>query len=360
MEGNDYDIVVENILFNDLIEFLQEAGGELDLVGQSFLVIKYKTAIRQYDISVPRTDRNTGLGHQGFEIQACESIEDDLSRRDFTINAIAYNIHTNELVDPLEGQFDLENKIISVTYGASFIEDPLRIIRAIRFGAKFQFQLSIVTKSLLQGALSMLSEIPFERFVAEIEKIKDISAIALFTNACVSLRILPYLLDKYGEENAEERYNFFLNNYYGPNYGPELIIAMLYYSHNLQLDHGGLPSSYSKRAMVIQKVVDLEFKYTKALASEMMLLPFDVDLTIELFKCIDSLPEIRNEWEGQLPLSKIKLASELAISGHDVLNLGFVGPAIGEAIMQVRLATSFDLLENEKEKIINALRLLQE
>lgn len=346
LEGNDYDLIVENILFNDLIEFLTDAGGELDLVGQSFLVIKYKTAIRQYDISVPRTDRNTGLGHQGFEIQACKTIEEDLARRDFTINAIAFNVHTNTLVDPLMGQHDLEHKVINVTYGLSFIEDPLRIIRLLRFCSKFKFQISLSTSILLKGALPMLSDIAIERFTLEMEKLKSFESTVLFIHTCIYFNVLPHLFGMEIGTDTEERKNIFLNHYWSPYYGPELTIAMLYYSHNIHLDTDKLPVKYRKRALAIQRVVESEYLHSTKQH-------YDAQL---LLQSIDLFPEIRNNWEGSLQLSKIKLVSELAVSGHDVVNLGYQGVEVGKALLELRLAIFVEGLENTRDELLRHLK----
>ncbi len=92
------------------------------------------------------------------------TIDDDLRRRDFTINAIAIRLdgdHFGELFDPLDGQKDLENKLIRVLHDKSFVDDPTRIFRAVRYAVRYGFEIDPGTLKLIndetQGVLSQLS-----------------------------------------------------------------------------------------------------------------------------------------------------------------------------------------------------------
>jgi tRNA nucleotidyltransferase/poly(A) polymerase len=83
----------------------------------------------------PRVERSTGPGRHDFEIVADGSIplEQDMERRDFTINAIAKRLETGEILDPLGGRGDLDAKVLRTTSPMSFRDDPLRIVRGLRF-----------------------------------------------------------------------------------------------------------------------------------------------------------------------------------------------------------------------------------
>ena len=87
------------------------------------------------EFTPPRVERSTGPGRHDFEIVADSeiSLEQDMERRDFTINAIARRLETGEIVDPLGGRGDLERRILRTTGPASFRDDPLRIVRGLRF-----------------------------------------------------------------------------------------------------------------------------------------------------------------------------------------------------------------------------------
>jgi tRNA nucleotidyltransferase (CCA-adding enzyme) len=87
------------------------------------------------EFAPPRVERSTGPGRHDFEIVADGSIplERDMERRDFTINAIAKRLETGELLDPLGGRRDLEQRLLRTTSPTSFRDDPLRIVRGLRF-----------------------------------------------------------------------------------------------------------------------------------------------------------------------------------------------------------------------------------
>ena len=104
-------------------------------VGRDFPVFLHPGSNEEYALA--RTERKSGRGHRGFVVDADPSVtlEDDLRRRDFTINAIAQD-EDGRLVDPLGGVRDLEARVLRHA-GPAFAEDPLRVLRAARFMARF-------------------------------------------------------------------------------------------------------------------------------------------------------------------------------------------------------------------------------
>ena len=124
------------------------------------------------EYALARTETKVSAGHTGFSVKTQDvTLEEDLSRRDFTINAMAMD-ENGVIIDPHGGRFDLHRKIIRHTSSA-FIEDPLRVIRAARFFARYSdFSIDPATEKLCKtmiasGALNSLS---YERFTAEIVK----------------------------------------------------------------------------------------------------------------------------------------------------------------------------------------------
>lgn len=101
-----------------------------------------------------------------------ETIEDDLSGRDFTINALAYGIQEKKIIDPFFGVRDLNDKILKAVESATdrFNEDPLRVLRAIRFGPASGFQLETDTANSIKTSASKLKTVAIERIRQEIEK----------------------------------------------------------------------------------------------------------------------------------------------------------------------------------------------
>ncbi|MBC7010683.1 multifunctional CCA addition/repair protein [Pseudoalteromonas sp. BZK2] len=143
-----------------------------ETVGSDFPVFLHPTTKQEYALA--RTERKQGRGYKGFTVNASTSVtlEDDLARRDLTINAMAMSAD-GELIDPFNGQQDLNNKVLRHT-SAAFAEDPLRVLRVARFLARFgeSFSIHPETKALMmqihqQGELAYLTP---ERVWKETEK----------------------------------------------------------------------------------------------------------------------------------------------------------------------------------------------
>jgi len=142
-------------------------------VGKDFPVFLHPSTGEEYALA--RTERKHGIGYTGFTCYAGQdvSLEEDLARRDLTINAIAQS-ENKELIDPYLGQQDLKNKILRHVSPA-FIEDPLRVLRVARFAARFAklgFTIAPQTLQLMTDitASGELQSLPPERIWAETEK----------------------------------------------------------------------------------------------------------------------------------------------------------------------------------------------
>jgi tRNA nucleotidyltransferase (CCA-adding enzyme) len=107
-------------------------------------------------------------GTADFALQVGFSLEADLRRRDFTVNAIAYNPHTRELLDPLEGYQDLQHKRLRMVSAENLAEDPLRLLRAYRQAAQLGFGLEAETQQVIRQLAPKLSQIAAERVQSEL------------------------------------------------------------------------------------------------------------------------------------------------------------------------------------------------
>ena len=142
-------------------------------VGRDFPVFLHPETHEQYALA--RTERKTGPGHQGFVCHAAPDVtlEEDLARRDLTINAMAMS-DDGSLVDPFSGQQDLEDRLLRHVSDA-FVEDPLRILRLARFLARLSgcgFRVHPETTELVSQMVSegQLSELAPERILLELDK----------------------------------------------------------------------------------------------------------------------------------------------------------------------------------------------
>jgi tRNA nucleotidyltransferase (CCA-adding enzyme) len=126
-----------------------------------------------HEVTTFRRDVRTDGRHAEVEFGA--SLEEDLARRDFTVNAIAYSPSRGELYDPFHGQRDLEARVIRAVGEPAdrMREDRLRALRAIRFAARFDFEIESKTWEAIQGSASHLTRLSAERVKQEIEKTMD-------------------------------------------------------------------------------------------------------------------------------------------------------------------------------------------
>jgi tRNA nucleotidyltransferase (CCA-adding enzyme) len=171
----DYDIEVYGLKKMDELEKILSEFGNVSLVGKSFGVLKLSVDRDEYDFSFPRKEKQTGLGHRAFEV-TCDgslSFEEASRRRDFTINAIGYDIALDIFLDPFEGQKDMQESVLRHIDDETFIEDPLRVYRAVQFAARFECKLAPQTFTLCQKMIEegMLETLPKERLYKEWEKL---------------------------------------------------------------------------------------------------------------------------------------------------------------------------------------------
>ena len=165
-ESHDRDFVVvglnENIFMNNF---------EAKRTGKQFPVFRLQVDDEEVEIALARKEEKIGEGHNGFRMIFDEtiSIEEDLIRRDVTMNAMAISMKDNRLVDPFHGKEDIQNKVIRAT-SEHFLEDPLRVLRVARQAAKFNFSISEDTLKLMERCKDELHTLPFSRIWGEMEK----------------------------------------------------------------------------------------------------------------------------------------------------------------------------------------------
>lgn len=123
------------------------------------------------EFAIARKEKKNGRGHKEFEIETGENItiEEDLKRRDITINSIAQEVLTGNLIDPFNGVKDIENKIIRATSKA-FLEDPLRVYRVARFAASLNFEVEDNTIKMMKKLKNELNTLSKERVFTEFRK----------------------------------------------------------------------------------------------------------------------------------------------------------------------------------------------
>lgn len=190
IESRDYDIEVLKMSPEKIKQVLSQFG-HVDAVGLSFGVLKLRIVehgkgmsqrVSEFDVSIPRRESKSGKGHKGFipEFDPTMTPQEAAARRDFTINAMAMT-PDGEILDYFSGQEDLKNKILRHTSPA-FVEDPLRVLRAMQFAGRFEMSVfqetriffreeeGIDTSALCFSMISEYPDLPKERIWGEWKK----------------------------------------------------------------------------------------------------------------------------------------------------------------------------------------------
>ena len=171
LSPKDFDLEVYGMSYDRLAGLL--AGyGRVDLVGKAFGVVKlFRSSFGEVDFSVPRRENKIGLKHRDFQTAFDENItpRQAASRRDFTINAMAYDPVCDELLDFFGGAGDLKNRVLRATSEA-FREDPLRVLRGMQFACRFDLTIEPATAAMCQSIAGQYRTLARERVAEEFMK----------------------------------------------------------------------------------------------------------------------------------------------------------------------------------------------
>lgn len=161
---------VRDALLDRQVEYL-----DLDFVLPTGAVSTAKSIANSYRAGFVLLDAERHIARVVFEKatvdfaqQIGDSLEEDLRRRDFTVNAIAYNPHTDQIIDPLQGYIDLKRRLIRMVAPENLKEDPLRLLRAYRQAAQLGFTLEPKTQETIQQLADLIQHIAAERVQSEI------------------------------------------------------------------------------------------------------------------------------------------------------------------------------------------------
>jgi tRNA nucleotidyltransferase (CCA-adding enzyme) len=164
--SKDLDIEIYGIPEHELPAML-EPFGRVEPVGRSFPVYK----VAGIDIALPRRESKVGRGHTAFAVEGDPRmpVHEAARRRDFTINAIAWDPLTDTYEDPFGGRADLQAGVLRVVDPRTFGDDSLRVLRALQFAARFELTVPEDTRAIC-GAIP-LDDLPAERVWGELEKL---------------------------------------------------------------------------------------------------------------------------------------------------------------------------------------------
>jgi tRNA nucleotidyltransferase (CCA-adding enzyme) len=317
----DVDLVVEG----DAATLAERLGGA-HLEHERFGTVKVEVEGHEIDIASARTENYPEPGALPV-VAPAETIEDDLARRDFTINAMAIPLGSEPgLIDPYRGREDVERRLLRVLHPRSFEDDPTRAIRAARYAARFNFELEPETAELLRR--TDLTTVSADRRRAELKRLagetsacqgyellSEWQLIDLRENGLELMRAVDDLLgrDDWGEFVPREE--ALISAALGPPGGEELLASMW-------------PPKPGEGVEVAGKRDPVELVLARALGA-------------------DWIDHYLTAW------SRV----ELEIGGNDLLAAGIPqGPAIGRGLRAARQRKLEGEISGREEELAAALR----
>lgn len=174
-ESKDIDVLARGLAEQDLMDALS-ANGKVERTGAVFGVIRFfpkDKSIPMIEVALPRKEISTGDGHKDFKVEFDHrlSVQEDLLRRDFTVNAIAVRLTDGQVIDPFNGIDDIKRGILRMVSDTSAQDDPLRILRGIRFQSQLGFNFELGTAKQISDNAHLLSTISAERVQEELIKL---------------------------------------------------------------------------------------------------------------------------------------------------------------------------------------------
>ena len=361
----------------------------------------------QYEVTTFRSDANYADGRHPGSVRFTGDIHQDLSRRDFTINALAADPETGRLIDDFGGQLDLKNKIIRSVGDpvARFLEDGLRPVRACRFAAKLEFTIEDKTFAAIAQTLPIVKKVAAERLHDELVKMlgaaRPSSGFELMRRSGLLQLILPELAACYGvsQPPAFHKYDVYWHSLYAcdaaPPGDPVLRLAVLlhdiakpacqagetFYNH----DQAGaaMVENILKRLkfsghdierianLIANHMFDYTDKWSDAAVRRFLRRIGGVNNVADLFAVRradveamiktnngDYLRELQNRIDQIVAAENALNVNDLKVDGHDVmqaLNL-LPGPRVGQILSGLLEKVLDDPDLNEREILLAMLK----
>jgi tRNA nucleotidyltransferase (CCA-adding enzyme) len=421
LDSKDADFVVPGVDYDGLRRALAPHGRVQDLeVGGRLVGARLyprdpalrKLAPGGIEFAPPRAERSTGPGRHDFKIVADPSlsIEDDMARRDFTVNAMARRLETGELVDPFGGASDLRRGVLRAVGPTSFAEDPLRVVRGLRLVSQLGLEPDEATVEQMRAEAKGVRLVSGERIggglrsdgFGELSKLllgrEPAKALRLARDTGVLTALLPEFGPAIGLEQESERQKQPLDEHMfavvqaAADAGAPLAVRLAALLHDLGKP-GGADKDHAERSARIANEVLRRLRYPNRLRTEVTRLvgahQYPVDDVDELFarrflrEHGDQLAfDLVTHKEADLGVKNVppeelvavrqlrtlleqersqphRLA-DLAVDGADLLEVGFTeGPEVGRTLESLldavveepELNTREQLLERARERV---------
>jgi len=208
----DRDVLCTGLAMSRISALLKPYG-KVAGVGKSFGIIKFSPHRRPgltIDLALPRRERSTGSGHRDFDVDFDPElpVEQDLGRRDFTVNAMARSLDDGRIIDPYGGTKDIRDRVLRMVFPRAFEEDPLRLVRGIQFAARLGFRIEDDTREAMKRSAALIKTVSGERIGMELVKLmsaeKPSRGFDLMRDSGLMKQILPELLAIGGIEQDKQ------------------------------------------------------------------------------------------------------------------------------------------------------------
>jgi tRNA nucleotidyltransferase (CCA-adding enzyme) len=367
------------------------------------------------EFTPPRVERSTGPGRHDFEIVADPDLplEEDMRRRDFTINAMAKRLSTGELLDPLGGREDLERRVLRTTSPESFRDDPLRIVRGLRFVSELDVEPDDATLAQMREWAAQVRLVSGERVgggmaadgLGELSKLllgeRPAKALRLARDTGVLVELLPEFEEAIGYDQRTDRQHLPLDEHVfavvqaAADGGAPLRVRLAALFHDLgkpEADRrGGEPGAHAELGAQLAARTLTRLRYPTRLRARVIRIvrshSFDLGGELDARRArrflrehgdepaFDLVAHKRADLKGkrvgederravdqfeqllqQEQASPHRLA-DLAVDGSDLLALGFEpGPALGRALRKLLDLVVDDPSSNTREVLLEEAR----
>jgi len=403
LESKDADFLVPGVDTDGLREALAPHGRVEELVVAGRLVgVRLHPSDRRIralapagiELAPPRKEVSTGPGRHDFEIvaDASLSVEDDMRRRDFTVNAMARRLEDGTIVDPLRGREDLEHRVLRAVSDTSFAEDPLRLVRALRFVSQLGFALDERTRAQMVEEAPAVQLVSGERIGGGLgaDGMGELSKLLLGSRPADALRlaretgVLAELIPEFGPADHLTEHVFAVVQETA-DAGDDLAVRLAALFHDLGKPVDPDPLGHAQVGARIARETLGRLRYPTRLTSRVVAIvrehpfraedlprtPRDVrrfllrhgdELAFDLVahrradlrakdRDASGVEELRIALERELPSPH--RVSDLAVDGADLISLGFEeGPALGRALEELLEAVVDDPGLNTRDELL--------
>lgn len=218
-EPKDVDLMVTGLPSEVVDHVLSKLPGKMDLTGKSFGVYRYNYKGHEVEVALPRTETSTGDTRRDFDVRVDHNlpVEDDLLRRDFTVNSMAVDLDSGRLVDPFGGARDIAEHRLRTTHPSSFVEDPTRILRALVMHGRYGFVPDENTRQEMQQHGDRLTRESWDNMNTIMEKVMESKdparAMRLAQDTGVMKHVFPEIHNNFEFDQNNPHHNYTLGDH---------------------------------------------------------------------------------------------------------------------------------------------------